>query len=111
MSEETKGERMMSEIVAWTQMCVGDVIERVKNASGDGTRKGWERESRIMMMQVEEEARMKLRTVESLFVKWTIQPSLSTFEPLLFVCFTLWTILIKGMLLEESISLQFEEKE
>ena len=51
------------------------------------------------------ERQKNYETVESLFVKWTIQPSLSTFEPLLLVCFTLWTILIKGMLLEESISL------
>lgn len=37
----------------------------------------------------EDEGRINVRTVESLFVKWTIQPSLSTFEPLLLVCFTL----------------------
>lgn len=35
----------------------------------------------------------------SRLVKCTIQPSFKTFEPRLFVCFTLWTILISGILL------------
>ena len=48
-------------------------------------------------------------TVESLFVKWLIHPSLSTFDPRRFTCFTLCTIRISLMLLL-LVSLKKEKK-
>lgn len=41
----------------------------------------------------------ELFTIESRFVKCTIQPSFKTFEPRRFVCLTLCTMRIKGILL------------